>query len=109
MTSVTGTRSWYTKYSATVRIRHKPTVSLCAKILILAQVMVNIHTASTSLKRDVGKPLSTFYAEDMFYFIHWKKLSGQAARGPFLESSETFRAFFGCHNSNCIVKTEKFF
>ena len=30
-----------------------------------------------------------------------------APRGPFLESPETLRAIFGCHNSLCISRTEK--
>ena len=28
-------------------------------------------------------------------------------RGPFLESPETLRAIFGCHNSLCISRTER--
>ena len=34
----------------------------------------------------------------------WKK---SRTRGPFLESPETLRAIFGCHNSLCISRTER--
>ena len=54
---------------------------------------------STLQNREV-KPI------DIFFEI--SSVRAFEVRGPFLESSETFRTYFGLHNSLCIFKTKAF-